>query len=39
MQDTNRQQIWSLVISTISFQFGLILCVHTAEEDQGINEN
>ena len=37
--NTNRQQIWSLVLSTLRFQFGLICCVHTAEEDQGINED
>ena len=35
----NRQQIWSLVLSTLSFQFGLISCVHTTEEHKGINED
>ena len=37
--NTNRQQIWSLVLSTLSFQFGLISCVHTTEEDKGNNED
>ena len=37
--NTNMQQIWSIALSTRSFHPGLISCVHTAEEDPGINGN
>ena len=37
--NTNMQQIWSIALSTRSFHFRLISCVHTAEEDPGNNGN